>query len=138
MVGMRTHFSHERDKQPPQVPIEMQASMAARIVTQTKAYHDVGGEDFGPVPTDDGAYQLWERRVDAMMRLLSSPQVGLMRVDELRRGIETLGEAAYNAEPYYGKWARSLAKIMIEKGVLTQDELDAKIAALRVERTIEP
>ena len=107
-------------------------------MTQTKAYHDVGGEDFGPVPTDDGAYQLWERRVDAMMRLLSSPQVGLMRVDELRRGIETLGEAAYNAEPYYGKWARSLAKIMIEKGVLTQDELDAKIAALRVERAIEP
>ena len=69
-----------------------------------------------------------------MMRLLSSPGVALMRVDELRRGIETLGEAAYNAEPYYGKWARSLAKIMVEKGVLTQDELDARIAALGAER----
>jgi hypothetical protein len=57
-----------------------------------------------------------------------------MRVDELRRGIETLGEAAYNVEPYYGKWARSLAAIMVEKGVLSQDELDAKISALRVER----
>jgi len=100
----------------------------------TKAYHDVGGDDFGPVPMIDGDYQLWEKRVDAMMRLLSSPDVALMRVDELRRGIETLGEAAYNAEPYYGKWARSLAKIMVEKGVLTQDELDARIAALRAER----
>jgi hypothetical protein len=103
-------------------------------MTETKAYHDVGGDDFGPVPMIDGEYQLWEKRVDAMMRLLSSPDVALMRVDELRRGIETLGEAAYNAEPYYGKWARSLAKIMVEKGVLTQDELDARIAALRAER----
>ena len=101
---------------------------------KTKAYHDVGGDDFGPVPMIDGEYQLWEKRVDAMMRLLSSPDVALMRVDELRRGIETLGEAAYNAEPYYGKWARSLAKIMVEKGVLTQNELDARIAALRAER----
>lgn len=103
-------------------------------MTETKAYHDVGGDDFGPVPMIDGEYQMWEKRVDAMMRLLSSPGVALMRVDELRRGIETLGEAAYNAEPYYGKWARSLAKIMVEKGVLTQDELDARIAALRAER----
>ena len=103
-------------------------------MTETKAYHDVGGDDFGPVPIIDGEYQLWEKRVDAMMRLLSSPDVALMRVDELRRGIETLGEAAYNAEPYYGKWARSLAKLMVEKGVLTQDELDARIAALRAER----
>jgi len=103
-------------------------------MTKTKAYHDVGGDDFGPVPMIDGEYQLWEKRVDAMMRLLSSPDVALMRVDELRRGIETLGEAAYNAEPYYGKWARSLAKIMVEKGVLTQSELDARIAALRAER----
>ena len=103
-------------------------------MTETKAYHDVGGDDFGPVPMIDGEYQLWEKRVDAMMRLLSSPDVALMRVDELRRGIETLGEAAYNAEPYYGKWARSLAKIMVEKGVLTRDELDARIALLRAER----
>ena len=103
-------------------------------MTETKAYHDVGGDDFGPVPMIDGEYQLWEKRVDAMMRLLSSPDVALMRVDELRRGIETLGEAAYNAEPYYGKWARSLAKIRVEKGVLTRDELDARIAALRAER----
>lgn len=73
-----------------------------------------------------------------MMRLLSSPAVGLMRVDELRRGIETLGEATYNAEPYYGKWARSLAKIMIEKGVLSQADLDAKIAELRAERGLTP
>ena len=102
-------------------------------MTETKAYHDVGGDDFGPVPMIDGEYQLWEKRVDAMMRLLSSPDVALMRVDELRRGIETLDEAVYNAEPYYGKWARSLAKIMVEKGVLTQDELDARIAALRAE-----
>ncbi len=103
-------------------------------MTQNKAYHDVGGDDFGPVPMIDGEYQLWEKRVDAMMRLLSSPDIALMRLDELRRGIETLGEAAYNAEPYYGKWARSLAKIMLEKGVLTQEELDARINALRAQR----
>ncbi len=106
-------------------------------MSTNKAYHDVGGDDFGPIPIDGGSYQLWERRVDAMMRLLSSPSVGLMRVDELRRGIETLGAETYNAEPYYGKWARSLSKIMIEKGVLSQSELDAKIAELRAERGVD-
>ena len=103
-------------------------------MSNERGYHDVGGQDFGPVPIVEGEYQLWERRVDAMMRMLSSPGVGLMKFDELRRGIETLGEDAYAAEPYYGKWARSLCKILIEKGVLTQDELDQKISNLRSER----
>ena len=106
-------------------------------MSTTKAYHDVGGDDFGPIPMDDGSYQLWERRVDAMMRLLSSPSVGLILVDELRRGIENLGEPTYNAEPYYGKWARSLSKIMIEKGVFSQSELDAKLDELRSECEVD-
>ncbi|MGB0747077.1 MAG: hypothetical protein ACPGSP_08880, partial [Alphaproteobacteria bacterium] len=67
-------------------------------MTKTKAYHDVGGDDFGLVPMIDGEYQLWEKRVDAMMRLLSSPDVALMRVGlpstRLKPVFDLLGQVA--------------------------------------------
>jgi len=101
--------------------------------TTTKPYHDIGGLDLGPVPLSTGSYQLWEKRVDAMLRLLAS-KAGLIKVDELRRGIETLGEDIYDAEPYYGKWAQSICKIMIEKEVISQAELDQRINEIRTRR----
>ena len=32
---------------------------------------------------------------------------------------------------YYERWAASIAKIMVEKGVMGQDELDQRVAALK-------
>ena len=38
-------------------------------MTESNPYHDIGGLDFGPVDVDAGAdYELWEKRVDAMLR----------------------------------------------------------------------
>ena len=106
-----------------------------------RPYHDIGGLDLGPIPLEDmGAveveYELWEKRVDATLRLLAS-KAGLIKVDELRRGIETLGEVTYNNESYYGKWARSICKIMLEKGIFTEHELTAKIADIRNRRGLD-
>ncbi len=57
-----------------------------------------------------------------------------MRVDELRRGIESLGPEAYDRLSYYERWIASIANILVEKGVLTQEEIDARIAKLRASR----
>ena len=43
----------------------------------------MGGLPAGPVERNEHDYALWEKRVDAMMILLSKK--GLMTVDELRR-----------------------------------------------------
>jgi len=44
---------------------------------------------------DEHEHALWERRVDAIMLLLTHPSRKLLILDELRRNIEALGLGAY-------------------------------------------
>ena len=89
-------------------------------------YHDMGGLPAGTVVPSEHDYALWEKRVDAIMILLSNK--GLMTVDELRRNIEGLGPDAYDRMTYYERWIHAVAQTMIQRGVVTIDELGRKIA----------
>jgi hypothetical protein len=91
--------------------------------------HDVGGLAAGPVDPEPHALTFWEKQIDAINALLS--QKGLKVTDENRRYIEMLGHDAYNRLSYYERWTASLSRMMIDKGVVTQDELDARIAAIK-------
>lgn len=91
--------------------------------------HDLGGLPAGPVDTTPHDTTFWERQIDALNALLS--QKGLRRVDENRRYIEMLGDDAYNTLSYYERWTAALTRQLIDKGVFTQDEVDAKIATIR-------
>ncbi len=90
--------------------------------------HDVGGRDAPPVVKDEHAHELWERRVDAMMMLLTHPSRRLLVLDELRRNIEALGPGAYEAMGYYERWCAAIANAMIDRGVVTSDELGRRMA----------
>ena len=46
----------------------------------------------------------WEKRVDALMMLLSHRARNLLKVDELWRNIEVLGPDAYYRLTYYERW----------------------------------
>jgi hypothetical protein len=98
---------------------------------QYHAHHDMGGRPAGPVDRGEHNHAFWEKRVDALMVLLSSPKHQLIRVDELRRAIESSGPDAYDRLSYYERWVNAIARLMVEKGVLGQAELDARIADLR-------
>lgn len=91
-----------------------------------RAHHDMGGLPAGPVVAAEHDYALWEKRVDAMMILLSSR--GLMTVDELRRNIEALGPEAYDRMTYYERWMHAVAQTMIQRGAVSIDELGRRIA----------
>ena len=91
--------------------------------------HDIGGLPAGPVDTSPHDMTFWEKQIDAMNQLLA--QKGYRRTDENRRYVEMLGEDAYNMLSYYERWTAALARQMIDKGVLTQDEIDAKVADIR-------
>ena len=90
--------------------------------------HDLGGLPGGPVVPSEHDYALWEKRVDALQVLLS--EKGLLRVDELRRNIEGLGEGAYERYNYYERWIEAITATLLERGVLTADEIGRKLAEI--------
>ena len=81
----------------------------------------MGGLPAGPVEQTEHDYALWEKRVDALLVLLT--RKGLMTVDELRRNIESLGAEAYDTMSYYERWVYSISQTLIQRGVITIDEL---------------
>ena len=99
-----------------------------------RRHHDMGGLEAGPVEISEHDYSPWEKRVDAIVRLLSDKKRRLLTVDELRRGIEDLGSGAYDKLGYYERWISSATNILIEKGVITVDELGRAIEDAKARR----
>lgn len=91
-----------------------------------RGYHDLGGLPGGPIDRSEHDAALWEKRVHAMLNLLAEQKV--ITVDELRRGIETLGAAEYEGLTYYERWIESIARALVQRGILTTDELGRKLA----------
>ncbi|MBM4256259.1 MAG: nitrile hydratase subunit beta [Deltaproteobacteria bacterium] len=90
--------------------------------------HDRGGwPDAGPINKEEHHYALWEKRTDALLMLLVSPAKKVLRVDELRRAIESLPPKAYETMSYYERWISAVETLMIEKGILTQEEIEKRI-----------
>lgn len=94
-----------------------------------RGYHDMGGQAGDRVAPVEHDYALWEKRVDAMMVLLTSR--GHMTVDELRRCIEGLGPEAYDRLTYYERWISSITQVMIERGQIGVAELAERIAKVK-------
>jgi Nitrile hydratase beta subunit len=88
----------------------------------------MGGLPAGPVERDEHAYDEWEQRVDALMMLLSDKNRQLMRVDELRRNIESLGAEAYDRMGYYERWMHAIVQTLLQRGVISIDELGRAMA----------
>ena len=95
-----------------------------------RSHHDMGGLDAGPVEQTDHVYVLWEKRTDAIMRLVSDKKRKIMTVDELRRGIEQIGPTAYDEMSYYERWITSITNNLLEKGTISVDELGRKMAEI--------
>ena len=90
-----------------------------------RGHHDMGGLPAGKVAPTEHDYALWEKRVDALMTLLSRRH--LLSTDELRRNIEALGPQAYEAMSYYERWMHSICNTLIQRGVINFDELGRKM-----------
>ena len=99
--------------------------------------HDVGGRPGPAMVKDEHEHALWERRVDAMMLLFTHSSRKLLILDELRRNIEALGPGAYEHIDYYERWIAAIAAAMIERGVVTSDELGRKMAEVEARGSAE-
>lgn len=89
----------------------------------------MGGEIAGAIDWAEHDYQLWEKRVDALLVLTSGK--GYFTVDGLRRALEEMGEEAFERMTYYERWVEAVARNLVEAGVLTEAEIAARMQQVR-------
>ena len=90
--------------------------------------HDMGGEEAGAIDTADHGMKFWERQANALRNTLTSRKV--LRLDELRRAAEDLGER-YEKLEYFQRTTEALRNVLLEKGFFSEKELEDKIAEIR-------
>jgi hypothetical protein len=87
--------------------------------------NDVGGmQGFPPITADaDEApfHADWEAHVFAMNRALITR--GIYNLDEFRDAIERMSPQEYLAASYYEKWLHAVTTLLVEKQVLTVEEM---------------
>ncbi len=88
--------------------------------------HDMGGSPGGPIDKNQHEVEDWERLADAINSALGKK--GIQSTDELRRAIESLKN--YRDLSYYERWVAATEKLLVEKGVLTGEELDERAAEI--------
>jgi nitrile hydratase subunit beta len=92
--------------------------------------HDMGGMDgFGPVTPEQNEpvfHADWERHAFALINR-SFGAFGI-NIDEFRHAIERLPPARYLASSYYERWLGAVEALLVERGIITREELIARQA----------
>src|SRR5947209_14565043 len=89
--------------------------------------HDMGGmHGFGavePEPDEPVFHAEWERRAFALTLAMGMP--GGWNIDMSRRARESLLPAEYLTKAYYEIWLAGLEKLMAERGLVAEEEIEA-------------
>jgi nitrile hydratase subunit beta len=89
--------------------------------------NDVGGVEGFLLPEpelDEPPFHAdWEAHVFAMNRALLG--AGIYNLDEFRDAIERMPPDRYLASSYYEKWFSAITRLLVEKGVLTEEDVHA-------------
>ncbi len=100
-----------------------------------KGAHDLGGKpDFGkinPEPNEPIFHSTWERRAFAIT--VATGFLGQWNLDMSRYAREQMDDKEYLATSYYEHWIFGLETLLIEKGLLTQEEIQQRMHELKSE-----
>lgn len=93
--------------------------------------HDLGGKQgFGRVEAENTDLPLperWQGFVFTMINQLLRSGIA-HNVDYFRHAVERISPNAYLEDGYYGRWLGAGETILVEAGVVTQDEVNAAVA----------
>jgi hypothetical protein len=93
-----------------------------------RGYHDLGGLDAGPIDTDVTQAKPWEKLAVVVGNALGAKGAKVVRTDEVRRTREEMGADLYNRLGYFEKGIESLRRLLVEKGVIDEQELERRMA----------
>ncbi len=98
--------------------------------------HDMGGmHGFGDIPreADEPVFHAaWEGRIFAIAFVVESFVEGT-NIDSGRHAIERIDPTAYLAASYYRRWLHSVESLIVDAGVCSTEDIDARVAQLRAE-----
>ena len=88
--------------------------------------HDVGGQPGGSLNLTEHQIEDWELLAEALSGALGRKRI--RTTDEHRRAREDLAPDLYLALSYYERWIAGNEALLVEKGILTREEVDRKVA----------
>jgi nitrile hydratase len=96
--------------------------------------HDLGGmHGFGAIVREVNEppfHAAWEGRVRAFEWFLCN-ELGIYTIDAFRYGIERMAPADYLSSSYYERWLASIESNLVEQGIISRDELNARVDFLQ-------
>ena len=111
-------------------------------VSYSDLVHDMGGDksafgriSFAHLQQPDHLLD-WEVRCHALFAVLAMQK--LVRTDGLRRGIEALTPAQYNTWTYYERWAAAMTTLLLERNVISSEELSEALFGHTADATNTP
>jgi hypothetical protein len=93
-----------------------------------RGYHDLGGLDAGPIDSQVTEAKPWEKLAVVVGNALGAKGAKIVRTDEVRRVREEIGAELYNRLGYFEKGVESLRRLLVEKGVIDEHELERRMA----------
>lgn len=89
--------------------------------------HDLGGKQgFGPIQYPSPPHdETWEPLVRALSAFAVRKHI--YNMDEFRHAIERMAPRHYLSAPYYERHLTAVATLLVEKGVVTREELEALV-----------
>lgn len=94
--------------------------------------HDCGGMDgLGPVDIERDEpvfHNDWERQVAGMF--FATILAGVYGDDEFRQSRERLQPDKYLRYSYYHQWLLAIQRLLIEKGIVSEREIDERMTAI--------
>ncbi|TNE33584.1 MAG: nitrile hydratase subunit beta [Alphaproteobacteria bacterium] len=92
--------------------------------------HDMGGmHGMGPVTQEEKEpvfHGDWEKRIFAINNAISA--LGVRNIDESRHARERMNPGKYLSSSYYEIWLDGLVRVLSEKGLISEAELEGVVA----------
>jgi hypothetical protein len=95
-----------------------------------RGYHDIGGLDYGTVDPAVTEARPWEKLSVVLGNAIGRAGTRTISVDEVRRSREEMGEQLYNELGYFERGIAAMRRLLVEKGVLDNEEIDVRMAQI--------
>lgn len=107
-----------------------------RMASKARRHHDVGGDPAvaAPIETIGGSDAHWQVEFTATLWALIGGENPVMTLDIMRRFVEDMSAEDYDGMAYYDRQTLAVTSAMVERGLLSWDDVEQRISEIRNRR----